>query len=136
MKMTEIKIQDNRIRGFAAIINNVVTPLNNNNQFKEKFKTVQVKILLNAPNMNFAALIIIDCGEIKVKSIPNKPKEKLTKKQVGWDGLLEMNSQTFIAISMDRMSLFRVVIKWIKGEIKMRGIRKLLYLLKALKYLT
>jgi hypothetical protein len=133
--MTEIEFEDNRIRGFAAIINNVVSPLNNNNQFKEKFKSVHVKILLNAPNVNFAALIIIDHGEITVKSIPNKPRENLTKEQVGWDGFVEMNSQSFIAISMDRLPLFKVVIKWIRGEIKMRGIRKLLYLLKAFKYL-
>ena len=135
MKMSEVKIEDNRIRGFAGLINNILTPLNHNNRFKKKFQTVQTKILLNAGNVQFAALIIIDRGKIKVESIPNKPKENLRKQKVGWNGFIEMDTQTFLAISMGRISLFRVAIKWIQRKVKMRGIRNLLYLLKAINYL-
>ena len=86
-------------------------------------------------NVHFAALIIIDHGKIKVESIPNKPRENLKKQNVGWEGFIEMDTQTFLAISMGRLSLFRMAIKWIKRKIKMRGIRKLLYLLRAINYL-
>lgn len=124
------------IRGFAGLINSVLTPLNVNDKFKEKFKNTNVKILLNAVNLKYAALIIVDHGNVEVKSILNKPKENLKKKRLGWDAFLEMDTQIFLAIAMNRISLLGVAKKWLFRKIKMRGIRKLLNLLKMFKLLT
>ena len=124
------------IRGFAGLINSVLAPLNVNDKFKEKFKNTTVKILLNAVNLKYAALIIVDHGNVEVKSILNKPKENLKKKRLGWDAFLEMDTQIFLAIAMNRISLLGVAKKWLFRKIKMRGIRKLLNLLKMFKILT
>ncbi|MFX1480430.1 MAG: hypothetical protein ACFFCI_20225, partial [Promethearchaeota archaeon] len=107
--MTEITNEENKIRGFAGLINNIIQPLNHNQKFREKFRKTHAKLLLNAINAQFAALIIIDRGKIKVESIPNKPKENLSKHKVGWNGFIEMNTQTFLAIVMSRLSLFGVL---------------------------
>ncbi|MFX1418450.1 MAG: hypothetical protein ACFE9N_05970 [Promethearchaeota archaeon] len=133
--MNEIK-NEKKIRGFAGLIYSILAPLNENEGFKEEFRNIEAKILLNATNLNFAALIIVDHGNVRVESIPNKPKENLKKKKVGWNAFLEMDTQTFLAIAMNRISLLGVAKNWLTRKIKMRGIRKLLILLKIFKFLT
>lgn len=134
--MSEIDEEKKKIRGFAGLINSILIPLNENEKFHEKFKKIKVKILLNATNFNYAALIFIDYGFVKVESIPNKPKLNLKKRKVGWDAFLEMDTATFLAIAMNRMSLLGVAKMWLTRKIKMRGIRKLLLLLKMFKLLV
>jgi hypothetical protein len=128
--------ENKRIRGFAGLINSVLTPLNDNTKFKKEFSNIDVKILLNASNLKYAALVIIDHGAVRVKSIPNKPKSNLLKQKVGWNAFLEMDTQTFLAIAMNRLSLFGVAKLWLNRKIKMRGIRRLLILLKIFRFLT
>lgn len=134
--MSEIDEEKKKIRGFASLINSILIPLNENEKFQEKFKKIKVKILLNATNFNYAALIFIDYGFVKVESIPNKPKLNLKKRKVGWDAFLEMDIATFLTIAMNRMSLLGVAKMWLTRKIKMRGIRKLLLLLKVFKLLV
>lgn len=134
--MVESNQENKKIRGFAVLINSILTPLNENKKFQEKFKNLKVKILLNALNLNHAAIIIVDKGLVRVESVPNKPKENLKKRKVGWDAFLEMDTQTFLALAMNRLSLFGVGKKWLTRKIKMRGIIKLLILLKIFKFLT
>jgi hypothetical protein len=134
--MTESNQENKKIRGFAVLINSILTPLNDNKDFQEKFGNVNTKILLNASNLNNAALIVIERGFVRVESIPNKPEANLKKKKVGWNGFLEMDTQTFLAIAMNRLSLIGVAKKWLTRKIKMRGIMKLLILLKMFRFLT
>ncbi|MFW9998617.1 MAG: hypothetical protein ACFE9Q_01770 [Candidatus Hodarchaeota archaeon] len=134
--MVDSNQKNKNVRGFAVLINSILTPLNENKKFQEKFRKVNTKILLNASNLNHAAIIIVDNGLLTVESIPNKPKENLKKRKVGWNGFLEMDTQTFLAIAMSRLSLFGVAKKWLSRKIKMRGIRKLLILLKMFRLLT
>ncbi|MFX0040411.1 MAG: hypothetical protein ACFFCY_07975 [Promethearchaeota archaeon] len=128
--------QNEKIRGFAVLINSILTPLNENKKFQEKFGNLKVKFLLNASNLNYAAIIIVEKGFVRVESIPNKPKENLKKQKIGWNAFLEMDTQTFLAIAMNRLSLFGIAKKWLTRKIKMRGIRKLLILLKIFRFLT
>ncbi|MCK4480180.1 MAG: hypothetical protein KAV01_06605 [Candidatus Lokiarchaeota archaeon] len=134
--MVEPNQENNEIRGFAVLINSILTPLNENKRFQNKFQNVSTKILLNASNLKYAALIVINHGFVRVESIPNKPKGNLKKRKVGWDAFLEMDTQTFLDIAMNRLSLLRVAKKWLTGKVKMRGIRKLLNLLKMFRFLT
>lgn len=134
--VSDINGEKEKIRGFASLINSVLVPLNENNKFQEKFRNTNAKILLNASNLKFAALIVIDHGSVKVKSIPNKPKANLKKKKIGWNAFLQMDTQTFLYLAMNRISLLGVAKLWVTRKIKVRGIRKLLLLLKMLKYLT
>jgi len=134
--MSEIGEEKKKIRGFAGLINSILIPLNENKKFQEKFKNIKVKILLNATNLNYAALIFIDYGFVKVESIPNKPKSNLKKRKIGWNAFLEMDTSTFLAIAMNQMSLLGVAKMWLTRKIKIRGMRKLLLLLKMFKLLV
>lgn len=134
--MSDINGEKEKIRGFASLVNSVLVPLNENNKFQEKFRNTNAKILLNAPNLKFAALIVIDHGSVNVKSIPNKPKTNLKKKKIGWNAFLEMDTQTFLFLAMNRISMLKVAKMWVNRKIKIRGIRTLLLLLKMLRILT
>ena len=134
--MAESNQENKKLRGFAVLINSILTPLNENKEFQEKFRNNNTKILLNASNLKYAALIIIDHGFVRVESILNIPKENIKKRNVGWNAFLEMDTQTFLAIAMNRLSILGVGKKWLTGKVKMRGIMKLLILLKMFKFLT
>ena len=134
--MGESNQENKKIRGFAVLINSILAPLIKNKKFQEKFGNLNVKFLLNASNLNHAAIIIVEKGMVSVESIPNKPKENLKKQKVGWNAFLEMDTQTFLAIAMNRLSLFGVAKKWLTRKIKMHGIIKLLVLLKIFRFLT
>ena len=134
--MEESNHQDKKIRGFAVLIKSILTPLNDNKKFQENFRNVKTRILLNASNLNHAAIINVENGLVRIESIPNKPIENLKKKKVGWDGFLEMDTQIFLAIALNRLSLLGVAKMWLTRKIKMRGISKLLILLKMFRFLT
>ena len=134
--MSETKLEKKRIRGFAGLIASGLLPLNENQKFKEQFANTNMKILLNAVNVNFAALIIIKNGVLSVESIPNKPKEKLKKKKVGWDALLAMDTQTYLALAMNRLPMSKLGLKVLTGKVKVRGLRKLLVLKEILTILS
>lgn len=134
--MSETKLEKKRIRGFAGLIASGLLPLNDNQKFREQFANTNMKILLNAVNVNFAALIIIKKGVLSIESIPNKPKENLKKKKVGWDALLAMDTQTYLALAMNRLPMSKLGLKVLTGKVKVRGLRKLLVLKKMLILLS
>ena len=134
--MTEVKEEKKLVRGFAGLIHSVMMPLNEKEKFKEKFANSQVKILINASNLNYAALIIIDKGTVDVESVPNKPKENLKKDITGWDAYLEMNSAIFLAFAMNRLSLPGMGILVLKRKVKLKGLRKLMIMMQMMKILT
>ncbi len=134
--MFETKLEKERIRGFAGLIASGLLPLNEKKKFKEQFANTDLKILLNAVNVNFAALIIIKNGVLSIESIPNKPKENLKKKKLGWDALLAMDSQTYLALAMNRLPMSKLGLKVLTGKVKVRGLRKLLVLKKMLLLLS
>ena len=134
--MSETKLEKKRVRGFAGLIASGLLPLNENKKFKEQFANAKVKILLNAVNVNFAALIIIKNGILSVESIPNKPKENLKKKNVGWDALMAMDTQTYLALAMNRLPMSKLGLKVLTGKVKVRGLKKLLVLKKILILLS
>ncbi|MFW9823572.1 MAG: hypothetical protein ACFFE4_11580 [Candidatus Thorarchaeota archaeon] len=120
-----------RPRGFAGIVAKQVEPLNENEKFKHKFKDTEVKVLLNAKDGKYAALIIIDNGKIFVEGMKNKPKSELKKKVVGWEGLLQAKTQIFLELlESEDISIGNVIWKILTGRIKIRGIRKVLILLQ------
>ena len=134
--MTQINLKEKKERGFAGLIEAVLLPLNDSKKFKQKFGSTKVKVLLNAVNLDHAALIILENGTLRVEGVQNKPKENIKKKVVGWNALLEMDSQTFFAIAMNRLSMAGVLKYWLGRKIKMKGIRKLLILLKVFALLS
>ena len=110
--------------------------LNDNDYFKKTFEDTNVKLLLNATDGRDAALIIIDKGTIDIESIPNKDKNELKKKKLGWNGKLETTTALFMDIAMEKLSLGGIVKKIITRKVKIRGTRKLLILLKIFNILS
>jgi len=134
--MSRLDLILNEKRGFAGLIASVMEPLNNQPKFRNAFKNTQRKILVNALNLKYAALLIIDKGTIQVKSILNKPKSNLKKKAIGWDGYISMDSQIFLSLTMKRISIFKLGLMLITGKVEIRGILKLIAMLKLIKILT
>ena len=134
-KMNKNELINSNARGFAGLIKNIMEPLNQNQEFKKKFKTLKKKFLINASNLNHAALITIDEGSLRVESIPNKPESNLKKKFIGWNGFISMDSQIFLALAMDKITIFNIIAKWLVRKVKMKGILNLLALLKIFELL-
>ena len=95
--MTEEKKK--RPRGFASMIYKTVLPLNDDNKFKEKYKDIKSKILLNAVDGKYAALVIIDNGTIDVEGIVNKEKNDLKQDVLGWEAKLETTTELFLKLA-------------------------------------
>ncbi|MHA2290280.1 MAG: hypothetical protein ACXABG_15955, partial [Promethearchaeota archaeon] len=134
--MTESNIILKEPRGFAGLIANIMNPLNNDPKFKQAFGKTKCKILINATNLDYAALLTIDKGSLKVEAVRNELKSNLTKKATGRNGYVAMDTQIFLALATKRLSLIELVVKILKSEVKLRGIFKLLVLLKLVKILT
>ncbi|MFW9879892.1 MAG: hypothetical protein ACFFG0_43010, partial [Candidatus Thorarchaeota archaeon] len=101
-----------KLHGFAGIVSKQVEPLNENEKFKERFKNTEVKVLLNAKDGKWAALLIIDKGKIYVEGIKNQPKKNIKKKKAGWDGLLQTTTPMFLEIlGSDKVSMGKVIRK-------------------------
>ncbi len=126
--MTEDK---KKLRGFAGIVSKQIEPLHEMEEFKQKFKDTEVKVLLNAKDGKWAALLIIDKGKIYVEGIKNQPKENIKKKNAGWDGLLQTTTPMFMELlGGDSVSMGKVIRKIFTGKIKIRGIKHVLVLLQ------
>jgi len=134
--MAETKPKKKKLRGLPKIIWGFFAPLNDNDYFQKKFEDTDVKILLNAKDGRYAALIKINNGKIEIDGVPNKDKKELKKKKLGWDGKLETTTQIFMDIAMNKISLWGIIGKIFTRKIKIRGIRKLLILLKVFDILA
>jgi len=134
--MSEPNIVLKEPRGFAGLIANIMNPLNKDPKFKQAFKNIQRIILINATNLQYAALLTIDKGSLKVEGIRNEPKSNLKKEATGWNGYVAMDTQIFLGLATKRISFLKLGLKILRFEVKMRGIFKLLALLKLIKILT
>ena len=120
-----------KLRGLAGILSKLVEPLNENQKFKEKFSDIEVKVLLNATDGKYAALLVIDKGTIHVEGYKNNPKKNLKKKVIGWDGLLQTTTLIFLKIlKRDKISKKKFIGKVLTRKIKIRGIKNVLVLLQ------
>lgn len=133
--MAENETKKKKLKGFASIVAKQVEPLNSIEKFKEDFKDKVIKILLNAKDGKYAALLVIDHGRVYVEGIENKPKENIKKKVAGWDGLLQTDTQTFVnLLSGDNVTTGKIVAKILARKIKIRGVKNVLVLMKLFEY--
>ena len=126
---------ENALGGYAGVVSNILLPLNGNEKFKRLFKHKKLKILLNCPFWIHAALVIIEKGTIRVNGIKNKPIDRIDKDLLGWNVYFETNIVLYSAILAKRKSLTEVAKKWLKGEIKLRGIIYIIDLIRLFKCL-
>ena len=123
-----------KLKGFANIVAKQVEPLNENEKFKEKYKDTELKILLNAKDGKYAALLVIDKGKIYVDGIENNPKSNIKKENAGWDGLFQTTTPMFLEIlGSENVSMGKIIGKILTFKIKIRGIKNVLKLLELFK---
>ena len=113
-----------------------MNPLNKDPRFIQVFKNTKRIILINATNLHYAALLTIDNGSLKVEGIRNEPESNLKKKATGWNGYVAMDTQIFLGLATNHLSFIKLGVKILRSKVKMRGILKLLALLRLLKILT
>ena len=122
---------EKKLKGFAKIVAKQVEPLNENEKFKEKFKDTNLKILLNAKDGKYAALLVIDKGKIYVEGMENKPKSNIKKENAGWDGLFQTTTPIFLEIlGGDNVSRGKIIRKVVTGKIKIRGLKNVMVLMQ------
>ncbi len=124
-----------RLKGFAKIVAQQVEPLNTIEKFMQDFKDKELKILLNAKDGKYAALLVIEHGKIYVEGIENEPKSNIKKEVVGWDGLLETKTQTFVdLLGGENLSMGSIIWKILTFRIKIKSIKNVLVLLQLFQY--
>jgi len=132
--MNEVE-KKKRLKGFAKIVAREVEVLNTIEQFKKDFKDSLVKILLNAKDGKYAALLVIENGSIRVEGIENTPKSNISKKTLGWDGLLQTKTEVFVdLLGGGDISMGSIIWKVITFRIKIKGIKNVLLLMKLFEY--
>ena len=99
--------------------------LNTNEKFKEQFKDINFKILLNPTDRDYAALITVDKGIVYVEGIKNTPKEKISKEVLGWDSYMKTTRQTFKEIGDGTLSSRNIRKIVLTRKIKVKGLKHL-----------
>ncbi|OLS12400.1 MAG: hypothetical protein RBG13Loki_4050 [Promethearchaeota archaeon CR_4] len=106
------------LEGFAAIMKELLRPVNKNPKFSEKFSAINLKILLVATDMYPAALVHADYGEVKVSSVSQEACKEW--KKTGARCLIQCTTNQFLAISMGKLNPAKA---WLTRQIKIRGVR-------------
>lgn len=130
--MTEKK---KKPRGFAGVIAKNLEPLNEIETFKEHYKDADLKILLNATDGKYAALIKVKNGTLEVDGIKNNDKEAMSQESLGWDGKLETNTELFFKIAMGELSTGKMLLKMVGRKVKIKGAKQVAELSNLFKFL-
>lgn len=113
---------------FAHIIAQRYEPLNNNENFKDKFKDEQFKILLNPKNGDSAALISVNKGKLTVDIVDNSSKKNLAQETLNWDGYMQTTIEIFRAISNGELTQGEITKKVMSRKIKVKNPKMLIKL--------
>ena len=116
---------ENTPSGYAGIVSNILFPLNDNPRFQKRFRRKNLKLLLNSPDWVYASLVTIEKGTIRVEGIKNKPAENIHRDVLRWDGYVEMDIPLYSVVLTKRKSLMQMAKAWLKGEIRLKGVRAL-----------
>lgn len=132
------KKKKKRVRGFAGIVWKQLERLNQIDYFKQKYKDEKFRILLNATDGKYAALIKVENGEVDVESLKNGDKKhmKALYKEHDCDGKLYTTTPIFLKIVMGELSTGGIVKKVLGRKVKIKGIKYLLKLLNLFNILS
>ncbi len=128
--MTEKESETEPLDKFVKDIKETYEPLNENKKFKEKYKDMNFKILMNPKDGEYAALVTIDKGTITVEGIRNEPKENITKEKLDWDGYIKTTKKIFKDIGDGKLTQKDIITKAITRKVKLKGPKYLIHLNK------
>jgi hypothetical protein len=112
---------DNNISGYAAIFYNSLMPLNGHGDFKLRYGTMGKTYMIDSPYWKNAVRIIIDHGAILVKGVNKNSKDDFLEEKSQCHAYINMPMQLLLAFVNGQASIFRVILFWLRGHIKLRG---------------
>ncbi|MHA1148293.1 MAG: AMP-binding protein [Promethearchaeota archaeon] len=120
----------NEVKGFAKLIWQQLLPLNENPKFQQIFKDKKLTFLINIIDGEEAALIQVEKGAVNVKSIKNGNKKYMKSLYVKYNciGMLGTDLATLVDIASGNIGTGGLLKKIIKGQVKVKGIKKLRFL--------
>ena len=130
IQTTTQKVRRKRIKGVGGIIYNLLAPLETNQKFQKKYARSFLRILINAKDTRYAAVLTIDCAKIIVESLTNDNKKILKKKVLNYNAMIKANVPILLDITTGKLGLMGMVMKIITFKMKVKVIRKLLKLKK------
>ena len=135
--MSEKNSEQKRPKGFAGVMAKQLEPVNNVQRFKEHFKDYNdFKLLINANDGKYAALIKINSGNLTVDGIKNDDKATMKKLKKECNGSLEMATDLFFDLAMGKLSNAAFAKKWLTRKIKMKSMKNVMVLTKIFYYLS
>jgi len=123
-------VGNNTIYGYAEIIRNVLMPLNVNEEFQKKYGAVKKRFMIDSPHWKLAARLTINKGTLLVEGIEKFPDELFLKSKLQCDASVEIPSLDLLLFVSGYISLIGLMIRVLKGTIKIRGFFNLITLMK------
>lgn len=124
-------------REFAGVIAQQLEPVNNKKRFKEKFKDYDnFRLVINASDARYAAIVIIDKGVLSVEGVRKKEKAIIKDLKKECEGYLEMSIDLFFKMAMGELSKAGFAKKLVTRKIKVKGPKNVAILDKLFYYLT
>lgn len=117
-------------KGVGGVLHKMLMPLESNERFIQNYSKFNLKLLINARDTKYAALITINNGKILVESVSNKDKKSLKKKVLKWNGMLATSTTLLLEIAMGKLSIMGMAKKIITRKLKVKGIKNLLIMQK------
>ncbi|MHA1338439.1 MAG: hypothetical protein ACTSRZ_01775 [Promethearchaeota archaeon] len=122
------KEKKKKIRGFAGIIWNSLSPLNSSEYFKKNYSNFSSNVLLISIDDRHAAYVKVNEGQVEVEAIKYDRKDpkaiKNMIKQLKPDGLLMTDTETFFNIAAGKITTFKLL-KMVLAR-KIRGIKTMM----------
>ena len=125
--MSEVLEHDKkkRLKGFGAVLEKQLKPLETNEKFMEKYKNFALKILLNPIDQDNGALIEFNDGKVNIKSISNQYEKNLKKKVLKWDGMMATTTPLFLKIGSGEINDKELKKLVLARKIKVKGTKEL-----------
>ena len=127
--MVEQKTKKKKIRGLGGIVAKQMDPLESNEIFQKKYGNLKMKVLLNAVDSKYAAVVSFNEGKIEIDGIKNTDKNALKKKVLGWNAKLATKTEIFLNLAMGKIGLGKIGLYVITRKMKLKGVKNLLKLM-------
>jgi hypothetical protein len=115
--MSEEEPKKPRLKGFAALIGNLLNSVKDTLECKDCVSGVKTRVLLNNLEDKWAALITIINDQITVEGIRNEPKSNLSKKKLYWWGYWEFPNLQTLMTARD-WNAYKWIFKTAGGKVK------------------
>ncbi len=130
MSKTKQKEKIKKPRGVGGVLYKMLMPLENNERFQQNYSKFNLKLMINAKDTKYAAVVSVNNSKISIESISNKDKKSLKKKVLKWNGMITTTLPLLLDIATGKLSLMGMIWKVITRKIKVRGIKNLLIMKK------